>query len=72
MPKVPRRSRPAYPALVDRARRIPGVLRMETSKVWPREDGTPSEACRLIDLYLPDYDRASAAVSTPRGRGVLP
>ena len=71
-PDSPEMFEAGYPDLVDRARKIPSVLRMETSKVWPKEDGTPTPAYRLIDLYLPDYDRASAAVSTPRGRGVLP
>lgn len=55
----------AYPDLLDRARKIPGVLKIETSKVWPKEDGTPTPAYRMIDLYLPDYDTASQAVTTP-------
>jgi hypothetical protein len=38
---------------------------METSKVWPKEDGNPTPAYRSIDLYYPDYDAASAAVTTP-------
>ena len=62
----------AYADLIDRARKIPGVLRMETSKVWPKEDGTPTPAYRLIDLYLPDYDTASAAVSTPEAAEFFP
>lgn len=55
----------SYPDLIDRARKIPGVLRMETSKVWPKEDGTPAPAYRMIDMYFPDYDQANAAVTTP-------
>lgn len=47
------------------AQRIPGHVRMETSKVWPKEDGSPTPAYRSIDLYYPDYAAASAAVSTP-------
>ncbi|MBV9319402.1 MAG: EthD family reductase [Mycobacterium sp.] len=47
------------------ARRIPGHTRFEASKVWPKEDGGPTPAYRMIDLYYPDYDAASAAVTTP-------
>lgn len=50
---------------LDAARAIPGYLRMETSRVWPKEDGSPTPAYRMIDLYYPDYDAASAAVTTP-------
>jgi hypothetical protein len=62
----------AYADLIARARKIPGVLKMETSKVWPKEDGTPTPAYRLIDLYLPDYDTASAAVNTPEAGDFFP
>jgi uncharacterized protein (TIGR02118 family) len=47
------------------ARSIPGHIRFETSKVWPKEDGSPTPAYRMIDLYYPDYDAASLAVTTP-------
>jgi uncharacterized protein (TIGR02118 family) len=47
------------------ARKIPGYLRLETSKVWPKEDGSPTPAYRMIDWYYADYDAASAAVATP-------
>lgn len=50
---------------LDAARKIPGYLRFETSKVWPKEDGSPTPAYRMIDLYYSDYDAVSAAVSTP-------
>ncbi|PND59481.1 ethyl tert-butyl ether degradation protein EthD [Mycobacterium sp. ENV421] len=49
---------------LDAARKIPGHIRFETSKVWPKEDGSPTPAYRMIDLYYPDYDAASAAVAT--------
>jgi uncharacterized protein (TIGR02118 family) len=62
----------AYPDLIDRARKIPGVVKMETSKVWPKEDGTPTPAYRLIDLYFPDYDAANAAVTTPEMEAFFP
>jgi hypothetical protein len=47
-------------------------MRMETSKVWPKEDGTPTPAYRLIDLYFPGYDEASAAVTTPEMGAFFP
>lgn len=47
------------------ARRIPGYLRLEASKVWPKEDGSPTPAYRMIDLYYPTYDDVSVAVTTP-------
>src|ERR1700742_562611 len=47
------------------ARKIPGHIRFEASKVWPKEDGSPTPAYRMIDLYYPDYAAASAAVTTP-------
>jgi len=50
---------------LEAARRIPGHIRFEASKVWPKEDGSPTPAHRMIDLYYPDYATASAAVTTP-------
>lgn len=46
------------------ARKIPGYLRLEASKVWPKEDGSPTPAYRMIDLYYPTYDAVSVAVTT--------
>jgi uncharacterized protein (TIGR02118 family) len=50
---------------LEAARQIPGHVRFEASKVWPKEDGSPTPAYRMIDLYYPDYAAASAAVTTP-------
>jgi uncharacterized protein (TIGR02118 family) len=46
------------------ARKIPGVKKIESAKVWPKEDGTPTPAYRVLDLYFTDYDAASQAVTT--------
>jgi uncharacterized protein (TIGR02118 family) len=46
------------------ARKIPGVQRIESAKVWPKEDGSPTPAYRVVDLYFADYDAASKAVTT--------
>jgi uncharacterized protein (TIGR02118 family) len=50
---------------LEAARKIPGQIRFEASKVWPKEDGSPIPAYRMIDMYFPDYDTASQAVTTP-------
>ncbi|MCV7229813.1 EthD family reductase [Mycolicibacterium komossense] len=66
-PTDPEAFESAYPAeQLDAARSIPGHLRFEASKVWPKEDGSPTPAYRALDLYYPDYAAASAAVATPQ------
>lgn len=50
---------------LDVARTVPGYVKFEASKVWPKEDGSPTPAYRMIDWYFTDYDAASAAVTTP-------
>ena len=50
---------------LEAARKVPGYVRLEASKVWPKEDGSPTPAYRMVDLYYPDYDAASVAVTTP-------
>ena len=54
-----------YPEQVALGRKLPGVERVESAKVWPKEDGSPTPAHRLFDLYFADYDTASKAVATP-------
>jgi len=46
------------------AAKVPGVERLESSKVWPKEDGAPTPAYRLLDLSFADYDAANAATAT--------
>jgi uncharacterized protein (TIGR02118 family) len=53
----------AYPAQLALARKLPGVTRLQTSKVWPKEDGSPTPAYRLLDLYFDDYAAASTAAA---------
>lgn len=57
---------------VDLAAALPGLQSIETSKVWPKEDGSPTPAYRMIDLYFPDYDTASAAVTTEQAGALFP
>ncbi|WP_091412407.1 EthD family reductase [Friedmanniella luteola] len=48
------------------AEALPGALRVEAAKVWPKEDGSPTPAYRLVDVYFADYDAACDAVQTPQ------
>jgi uncharacterized protein (TIGR02118 family) len=53
----------AYPEQLELARKLPGLTRLQESKVWPKEDGSPTPAYRLLDLYFADYAAASAAAA---------
>ena len=54
-----------YPALAGRAAAFPGLVRLESAKVLPKEDGTATPAFRTLDLYFTDLAAASGAVATP-------
>ena len=54
----------AYPEQLALARKLPGLTRLQASKVWPKEDGSPTPAYRLLDLYFADYAAASDAART--------
>lgn len=54
------------------AKALPGITKVETSKVWPKEDGTATPAYRSVDLYFTDYDSASAAVATEAAGALFP
>ena len=53
----------AYPQQLALARKLPGLTRLQTSKVWPQEDGSPTPAYRLLDRYCADYAAAGAAAA---------
>jgi uncharacterized protein (TIGR02118 family) len=53
----------AYTEQLALARKLPGVTRLQVSKVWPKEDGSPTPAYRLLDLYFDDYAAAGAAAA---------
>ena len=53
------------------AQKIPNVTRAELSKVFPKEDGSPTPAYRTADLYFDSYDSACAAVATPEGQAAI-
>jgi uncharacterized protein (TIGR02118 family) len=61
-----------YPAQLVLARALPGLQRIGTAKVWPKEDGTPTPAYRMIDLYFDDYAAAGKAVTTPAAGAFFP
>jgi hypothetical protein len=33
-----------------KAKALPGLQRIESAKVWPKEDGSPTPAYRIVDL----------------------
>jgi len=55
----------AYADVRRAAAAFPTLQRLESAKVWPKEDGTPTPAYRTLDLYFESYDDAVAAVATP-------
>jgi uncharacterized protein (TIGR02118 family) len=71
-PQDPEAFEAGYPDQLALARKMPGLQRMETSKVWPKEDGSPTPAYRMVDMYFADYDAASAAVATAEAGALFP
>ncbi|WP_426502711.1 hypothetical protein ACPPVO_34410 [Dactylosporangium sp. McL0621] len=55
----------AYTEARRAAETLPKLRRLESAKVWPKEDGTATPAYRTLDLYFDSYEDASAAVATP-------
>jgi len=53
---------PEYKAVVAK---IPDIQRVESAKVFPKEDGSPTPAYRTIDIYFVDYATACAALESP-------
>jgi uncharacterized protein (TIGR02118 family) len=61
-----------YPEQLALARKLPGVHKVESAKVYPKEDGSPTPAYRLLDLHFADYDSASRAVTTEEAGAFFP
>ena len=61
----------AYADVLAAVNGFPKLERVETAKVWPKEDGTATPAYRTLDLYFANYDDASAAVATPAAGAVF-
>lgn len=53
------------------AGKVPNVQKLETAKVFPKEDGSPTPAYRTADLYFADYDTAVATIGTDEGQKLL-
>jgi len=51
--------------------KIPNALRVESAKVFPKEDGSPTPAFRTTDIYFSDYAAACAAVAVPETRALF-
>jgi hypothetical protein len=60
------------PGLLQQARALPGLQRIESGRVWPKEDGSPTPAFRSLLLYFPGYDEASAATTSEEGATFFP
>src|SRR5829696_10540800 len=71
-PQDPEAFEAGYPAQLALAQQLPGLQRMETAKVWPKEDGSATPMYRTADMYFEDYDAASAAVATPEAGAFFP
>jgi uncharacterized protein (TIGR02118 family) len=61
-----------YPEQLALAAKLPGVDRLESSKVSPKEDGTPTPAYRLLDLYFTDYETANDAAASAEAAAFFP
>ena len=59
---------PAYKELLGK---IPDIQRVESAKVFPKEDGSPTPAYRTTDIYFSDYATACASLALPDTRGVF-
>ena len=62
-PTAPAAFEAAYPEQLELARTLPGLTRLQAARVWPKEDGSPTPAYRLLDLYFTDYAAASNAAA---------
>jgi uncharacterized protein (TIGR02118 family) len=51
--------------------KIPDIQRVESAKVFPKEDGSPTPAYRTIDIYFPDYATACKALESPAAGGLV-
>ena len=70
-PESPDEFERAYADVRRAAAAFPKLQRLESAKVWPKEDGTPTPAYRTLDLYFENYDDASAAVAAPAAADVV-
>jgi hypothetical protein len=55
----------SVPLLLSLADKFPRLERLESARVWPKEDGSPAPAHRTLDFYFDNYDDAAAAIASP-------
>ncbi len=58
------------PASKELLSKIPDIQRVESAKVFPKEDGSATPAYRTIDVYFSDYATACAALASPEAGGL--
>lgn len=46
--------------------KVPDIQRVESAKVLPKGDGSPTPAYRTIDIHFYDYATACAALESPQ------
>lgn len=61
-PTHPEEFESSYERVVALAAQLPDLQRLESAKVWPKEDRSETPAYRTLDLYFGSYEIASAAV----------
>jgi uncharacterized protein (TIGR02118 family) len=71
-PEDPAAFEATFPDQLALAHELPGVQKVVSAKVWPKEDGTPPPAYRMLDLRFADYAAASAAVTTAQAGAFFP
>ena len=71
-PQDPAAFEAGYPDQLALAQKMPGVAKVESAKVWPKEDGSPTPAYRILGLWFADYAAASAAVTTEQAGAFFP
>lgn len=64
-PQDPDTFEAGYQEQIALAKKLPGVQKVDSAKVSPKEDGSTTPAYRLLDLYFGSYEAASKAVTTP-------
>ena len=57
---------------LDLVRALPGGVLVESARVWPKEDGAPTPAHRVVDVHFVDYEAACAAVAGPEAQTLFP
>jgi uncharacterized protein (TIGR02118 family) len=70
-PADPETFEAGYADQIALAKKMPGVERVDSAKVFAKEDGSETPAYRLLDLYFPSYAAASEAVTTEQAKAFV-